>query len=185
MPNPELFQHCPRRRGFSLYELLMTLALVSIIIGLGLPSFGALVADKRLRVETDALFHAVHRARQESIVRRRVVTLCASVDGRSCDAGNRWSQGWIVFANKGLAGQDVRAADEALIAEHRVGEGVHIAANRASFSFRSTHQRATNGTLVVCDANAVAATRAVVISYTGRPRVARRNPRGQAYRCAR
>ena len=45
-------------RGFSLYELIMTLALVALVLTLGLPSFGSLVADKRLRVETDALFHA-------------------------------------------------------------------------------------------------------------------------------
>lgn len=170
--------------GYSLYELLMTLGLAAIIFGLGLPSFGRLIADKRLLVESTALFHAVHRARQESIVRRRVVSICPSVDALYCDADGDWSRGWIVFANKGWTGLDKRDDTETLISQHRVGDSARIEANRAVFSFRSTHKRATNGTVIVCDRSGRAEARAVVISYTGRPRVARRNTRGVPYRCA-
>lgn len=173
-----------RLAGYSLYELLMTLGLAIIILGLGVPSFSHLSADKRLLVESNALFHAVHRARQESIVRRRVVTICPSTDARYCDPEGNWSQGWIVFANKGWKGLRVRDDDEALISHHRVGETARIKANRAVFSFRSTHLRATNGTLIVCDRSGRAEPRAVVVSYTGRPRVARENTRGEAYQCA-
>jgi type IV fimbrial biogenesis protein FimT len=171
--------------GFSLYELLMTMSLAAVILGIGLPSFGGLIADKRLRVETDALFHAVHRARQESIGRRRVVTICPSFDGRFCDPENRWSAGWIVFANKSRTGSGVRDRDETLVQHHQVADGVQIMSNRKSLSFRSTHLRATNGTLVVCDAAGRANPRALVVSYTGRPRVARADTRGRNYRCAR
>ena len=173
-----------RNAGYSLYELLITLGLASLVLGLGVPSFSGLLADKRLRIETDALFHAVHRARQESIGRRRVVTLCASVDGEFCDAENRWSVGWIVFANRQRVGSSRRDPGETLIDFHRVADNVTIMSNRKSLSFRSTHQRATNGTITVCDAAGRATTRALVISYTGRPRVARRDPRGRAYSCA-
>jgi len=173
-----------RQAGYSLYELLMTLSLAAIILGLGIPSFGRLVADKRLLVESTALFHAVHRARQESVVRRRVVSICPSVDSLYCDPDGDWSRGWIVFANKGWNGQGVRDDGEALISHHRVSKTVRIKANRAVFSFRSTHLRATNGTLIVCDQDSRAETRAVVISYTGRPRVARKNTRGKVYQCA-
>ena len=64
-------------RGHTLFELMMTLLLVAVVFGLGLPAFGGLLADKRLRVETDALFHAAHLARKASITRRRVITICA------------------------------------------------------------------------------------------------------------
>ena len=170
--------------GYSLYELLVTLAIAATILGLGLPSFGGLVADNRLRVESTALFHAVHLARQESIVRRRVVTICPSRDSTYCDSGGDWSRGWIVFANIGRTGLNIRTDAESLIRHHQVGETARIQANRASFSFRSTHLRATNGTLIVCDASARARSRAVVVSYTGRPRVAREDRRGKAYECA-
>ena len=63
-------------RGFSLYELLMTMTLVALVLTLGIPSFGSIVANHRLKVEVNALFHAVHLARKGSIVRRRAITLC-------------------------------------------------------------------------------------------------------------
>ena len=88
------------QRGFTLYQLAVTLLLIAIIAGLGLPSFGGLVARSRMHTEINALFHAIHLARNESIMRRRVVSLCPSRDGRSCTPGRDWSSGWILFANR-------------------------------------------------------------------------------------
>ena len=70
--------------GYSLYELILTIGLVALITSLGVPSFGRMLADHRLKVEVDALFHAVHLARKESVVRRRAVTLCPSPDWHNC-----------------------------------------------------------------------------------------------------
>ncbi len=170
--------------GHTLFELLMTLALAAVVFGLGLPAFGGLVADKRLRVETDALFHAVHLARKASITRRRVITLCPSADGLTCDADNRWSRGWIMFENDARQGVGTREAHEKLLQYHVVDERVQLKANRKSFAFRSTHLRATNGSIAVCDPAGRARARALVVSYTGRPRVATETTRGQPYSCA-
>ena len=85
--------------GYSLYELVMTLALVAIVLTIGLPSFSGMVARSHQGVEIDALFHAIHLARKESIVRRRVVSLCPSFDGQSCTPGHDWSGGWLMFVN--------------------------------------------------------------------------------------
>ena len=168
-------------RGFSLLELLMTVTLAALVLTLGLPSFGNLVADKRLRAETDALFHAVHLARKASIVRRRVVSLCPSSDGRSCDGGADWSNGWILFAD---ADRDEQVDEgEDILEVHAVDERVQVDANRRIFTLRATELRATNGTLVICDRAGRAESRALVVSYTGRPRVARENTRGEPYAC--
>ncbi|HET6630768.1 MAG TPA: GspH/FimT family pseudopilin [Woeseiaceae bacterium] len=170
-------------RGFSLYELLMTLAIAALVLTIGLPSFGGLVADKRLRAETDALFHALHVARKTSIARRREVTICPSTDGATCEAISDWSAGWILFVNADRDGPPQVDAGEPVLARRRVDERVRIDANRRAFTLRMTHLRATNGTLVVCDRTGRAQTRAVVVSYTGRPRVARQDRRGDAYAC--
>ena len=42
--------------GYTLYELLMTLALVAIVAGLGLPSFGSMLARSTMRVEVNVAF---------------------------------------------------------------------------------------------------------------------------------
>lgn len=167
--------------GYSLYELLMTLALFATVIALAVPSFGAIVANHRLRTEVDHLFHAVHHARKESVVRRRVVTLCPTADGQIC--GVDWSAGWMMFVNIDRDWPAVREADEPVIKWIRTQPENRIVANRRSFSLRSVDLRATNGTLIFCDRAARARPRALVISYTGRPRVAYEDRRGQPYTC--
>ena len=169
--------------GYSLYELLVTLTLVAIILSVGVPSFGRLIADARLRVETNALFHAAHLARKESIVRRQVVAICPSADGQTCEDG-RWSDGWMMFANVGRSDTRIRTSNERVLMRHRTGVDVQIMSNRRAYQFRSTNLRATNGTLIFCDRSGRASSRALVISYTGRPRVAYADRRGQPYACA-
>ena len=88
-----------RKRGYTLYELLMTLALVGIVLATGLPAFSGTLARQRQAVEINALFHSIHLARKESIMRRKVVSLCPSPDGLTCSPGRDWSAGWIMFEN--------------------------------------------------------------------------------------
>ncbi|MCG8370159.1 MAG: GspH/FimT family pseudopilin [Proteobacteria bacterium] len=171
-------------RGFTLYELLMTVVLVAVLVSVGVPGFSAVLARNRQVVEINSLSHAIHLARKESIVHRRVVTLCPSADGRDCLATTDWSAGWIVFRN---ADRDVPAAvdpGETIILTHAVADRIRISSNRRSYSLRSTLKRATNGTLVVCDARGRVAPRALVVSFTGRPRVAAERRDGRPYSCA-
>ena len=169
--------------GYSLYELIITIGVVALVMSLGVPSFGRILADHRLRVEVDAMFHAVHLARKESVMRRRAVTLCPSRDGQHCKPGFDWSQGWIMFANHDGDSPPQIDAGEPLLQVHTVAENVVISSNRHGFTLRATHKRATNGTIVVCDVAGRVTPRALVISYTGRPRVTLEDRRGKPYRC--
>ena len=173
-----------RDHGFSLLELLLTIAVAALILTLGLPSFGALKARNAQRVELDALFHAVHLARKASIMRRQVVSLCPSTDGITCSPGPDWSGGFLVFENSDRDEPPQLDAGEVLLHRHSAPRAVKITANRRGFTLRATFLRATNGTLIVCDRAGRVAPRALVISYTGRPRVAERTPRGAAYACS-
>ncbi len=59
-----------------------------------------------------------------------------------------------------------------------------VTVNWHSFSFRTTTLRATNGTFIFCDKARRAAARALIVSYTGRPRVSRIDRNGNSYKCA-
>lgn len=175
--------HC-RAHGYTVYELLLTLTLVAILAGLALPAFSGTLARAKMRTEVNALFHAVHLARKESIMRNRPVSLCPSTDGLTCAPGPDWSTGWLMFENYDRDEPPRRDSGEPLLQVHAVHPGVRITANRRGFTLRATHKRATNGTLVVCDRAARASPVALVVSYTGRPRVASETPRGEPYFCA-
>ncbi len=170
--------------GFTLYELLITIVLIALISSLAIPSFAASIARQRQRAEIDALFHAIHLARKESIMRRKVVSLCPSLDGRSCSASRDWSSGWLMFENKDRDSPPRVDPGEPVLTRHKVLDQVQIDANRKGFTLRATFLRATNGTFVVCDTEGRIQARALVVSYTGRPRVATHTPNGELYSCA-
>ena len=169
--------------GFTLLELAIALAVLACLAILLDVSLGNIVANGHIHKEVNALFHGIHLARKESVVRRRVVSVCPSLDGQTCDATFDWSRSWIVFANHDRDDPPVRDFGEPLLYLHRVSPAVRIRANRLGFSLRSTDLRATNGTLRVCDRQNRVAARAVVISYTGRPRSALHDSRGDPYHC--
>ena len=173
-----------RGRGYSLLELMMTIAIAALIFTLGLPSFAGVAARQKQSVEINALFHAVHLARKESITRRKVVSLCPSFDGASCTRERDWSGGFLMFENIDRDEPPQVDDGEPVLYRHQASETVKITANRRGFTLRATFKRATNGTLVVCDRAGRIPPKALVISYTGRPRVARKTTRGEPYSCA-
>lgn len=173
-----------RGRGYSLLELLMTIAIAALLFTIGLPSFAGVAARQRQSVEINALFHAVHLARKESIVRRKVVSLCPSFDGKSCTRERDWSGGFLMFENGDRDEPPQVDEGEPVLYRHQASDTVKITANRRGFTLRATFKRATNGTLVVCDRAGRIPPKALVISYTGRPRVARKTTRGKPYSCA-
>jgi type IV fimbrial biogenesis protein FimT len=173
-----------RDHGYSLLELIMTIAVAAVLLTLGLPSFSALRARNAQHVEINALFHAVHLARKASIMRKQVVSLCPTVTGSSCSPGPDWSGGFLVFENSDRDEPPELDEGETLLHRHVAGSTARITANRRGFTLRATFLRATNGTIVVCDRAARVAPQALVISYTGRPRVAEKTPQGTPYFCA-
>jgi hypothetical protein len=58
-----------------------------------------------------------------------------------------------------------------------------VVSNRPYFEFRPG-RRSTNGTTVFCDRRGAAAAKAVIVSYTGRPRVDRVDADRRPLKCA-
>jgi type IV fimbrial biogenesis protein FimT len=161
----------------------MTMSLITLVLTLGIPSFGNLLANHRLRIEVDHLFHAIHQARKESIVRRRAMTLCPATAERVCAETGDWSSGWMLFINKDRDWPAQRDADEPLVRYEPVDPRIRVVANRRSFTLRATELRATNGTFRFCTRSGRGKSRALIVSYTGRPRVSYEDSRGQPWEC--
>lgn len=173
-----------RTRGYSLYELLVTTGLIAVLLAVGIPSFASIIARQRQLTEINALFHAIHVARKESIMRRRAVSLCPSHDGLSCTNGTDWSGGWLMFENSDRDSPPHVDSGEPVLQRHAVSSDVIIQANRRGFTLRATFLRATNGTFIVCDRSNRIPAKGLVVSYTGRPRVALSRTSGKPYACA-
>lgn len=170
--------------GYSLYELLFTLAVAAVVLGIGVPGLSDLLARQRQHVELNALFHAFYAARKQSLASRRVVSLCPSRDGQQCQPGRDWSAGWILFVNSDRDSPPRIDAGEQILSRHTVSSSIRLTANRHGFTSRGTWLRTTNGTFVACHRAGRVPPRALVVSFTGRPRAAGSRPNGEPYDCA-
>jgi type IV fimbrial biogenesis protein FimT len=173
-----------RHRGQTLTELVFTLAIAAGLLAWGVPAFRSLYLDASRTREVNQFVHGVHFARQEAIRRNGVVSLCPSLDGRDCaPAGTPWNRGWIVFANGDADAPAVRDPDEPLLRAFGPWIRGSVASSRRTLSFRPFGQMGVTATFTYCDARGPAAARAVIISQTGRPRVADRSSAGGALSC--
>ena len=171
------------QQGFTLFELIITLAIAAIVIGIAAPSFSSMVQDNRLSGQSLDFVAALNLARSEAIKRRVLVTLCKSGNGQNCvaDGGvTNWGQGWIVFADPNNRG--TRDNGEPILRVHGNLAGNNRLTGNANFidaiSYLPSGDTANlgNGTLALCDSrNDDALSPAIVINSTGRPRLTRVN----------
>ena len=61
--------------GFTLIELMVTIAVLAIIVGLAAPSISTQLANQRVKSTTATLANALKEARVESVIRRQNITL--------------------------------------------------------------------------------------------------------------
>lgn len=86
--------------GFTLIELMVTIAIAAILVTLAAPSFREFLVRNRTAAISNELIASIGRARNEAVSRNICVSMCRSADGATCAAtGNNWVDGWIVFTN--------------------------------------------------------------------------------------
>jgi type IV fimbrial biogenesis protein FimT len=169
--------------GFTLWELLTTVGIAAVAIGLAAPSFRSALLGARRTADINGFVSSVQLARNEAIKRGRAIVLCKSADGRRCGGDEiTYLSGWIVFANNDDARPPALDAGDELLFQYQPRLRGSITANRPLFEFRAFAWRSTNGTVTFCDADGHP--RAVIIRVTGRPRVAAVGPGGRALSCA-
>lgn len=76
------------QQGFSAIELMVAIAVLAIVVGIGIPSFQSMLDRSRLAAAADDLAGALRYARSEALQRNAVVTLT--------DKGNGFEDGWAV-----------------------------------------------------------------------------------------
>jgi type IV fimbrial biogenesis protein FimT len=77
------------QRGFTLYELLVTVLVAGVILGIGVPNLLEFSRNNRITATANDLISSLYLARSEAVKQRAPVTLCASpeplIANPSCD----------------------------------------------------------------------------------------------------
>lgn len=86
----------PRYAGYSLLELCTVIFILGMGMGVALSTYHRFL----MRLEREAVFDrlktAIAFARQEALIGRKTITLCASQNHQTCTE-NDWSHGFMVF----------------------------------------------------------------------------------------
>jgi type IV fimbrial biogenesis protein FimT len=160
-----------RQRGFNLMELVVTLGLAAVIIGIGAPNFEQFRANNRLTGVANDYLGAVLSARTEALKRQTPVAMCPSDNPDSPDAecsdGN--FTGWITFVDENNDCLRDEDDDEILRAQPTVDEAVLTDSNGVCLSFAANGFRQ-----VIAGRNTV--TRAVFCDERGNNPIAPESP---------
>lgn len=149
-------------RGFTLVELMITILVGAILLGIAIPSFRTFIQNTRLSGEAGALVYSLTLARDEAVKRDASVEVCASSDGATCTG--TWSQGWIVCTPAPACTTVVQVAP-ALANGNTLAEQINAA---TTLSFDTNGSTGTAYQFVLCDDRGAADGRDVEINLIGR-----------------
>lgn len=86
--------------GFTLIEMIITIMVMGILLGIGVPSFVDTVRNHRIASASNAFVTSLITAREESRKRGVQVSLCIRATDTSCATGaDDWSAGWLMFTD--------------------------------------------------------------------------------------
>jgi type IV fimbrial biogenesis protein FimT len=88
--------------GFTLIELMMTLVVAAILLGLGVPSMKVLIQNGKITGARDDLRSALYLARSAAINENAAGCICPTDDALAaapvCKGTGEWETGWVAFA---------------------------------------------------------------------------------------
>lgn len=173
-----------RFRGFTLLELIISLAVLAILLGVAAPSLGDFLRDQRMTTEVNGLVLALNLTRSTAIKSGIRTVICKSADGDHCTNDGTWSQGWIVFEDRD-ANHD-RDSTEAVVWR---GNPESCELNYRGFGssnyivYYPIGDVRVNGTFTFCDERGDDAAKAVIIAKPGRIRVSETSASGDPLTC--
>ncbi|MDG0978145.1 MAG: GspH/FimT family pseudopilin [Halieaceae bacterium] len=86
-----------RQAGLTLIEILITLTILSILLGVMPPLMSSLVVKIQTHTTVRSFSHHLHWARAEAIARFATVGVCPLDPENISRCGHSYSQGWLIF----------------------------------------------------------------------------------------
>lgn len=162
--------------GFTLLELLITLAIASVLLGITIPTGQQLIRQQETAAVTNQLANLFFYARETAVNSGYNTAVCPTIDLVSCSRA--WHQAFIVY--KDLDGNKIfnPAVDEALqVAVLAPFWSVNWRAFNSQYQIQfqpSGYTFNQNGTLEICPPFTVSSVNTLVLNRIGRLRKAQR-----------
>lgn len=162
-------------RGVSLIELMVSLAILSLLLAAGLPAAASVVERVRVINTFNALTTSLMAARLAAVARGAPVTVCPSADGRHCRNAPFWEDGWLVYFDPERRDHPV---DSSAILQHvpdpAPGMVIRSTVGRQRVRYQPTGWAGGNNlTISICVGRPPRHAGDIVVNLSGRPRTRR------------
>jgi type IV fimbrial biogenesis protein FimT len=168
--------------GFTLVELMVTLAIAAIVITQGVPSFVTMIQNNRLVTQTNDVATAINIARSEAVKRGVRVILCRSADPTATTpacggTANTWTTGWLIFASGDTDNTYTDGTDTLLRIGQPAPTGITIMTNSTSNNNLeynpdgTTNESGGTAVFAICDSRGESNGRQIQVNAMGRPQL--------------
>lgn len=157
-----------RASGFTLIELVVTLAVFGVLLALAMPALRDLVINTRLSTASSEMQTALGLARNEAITRHQSVSVCPSANGTTCSGDWNNEQGVIVLTD---SDSQVLKYIQINTASIKIITGGNNFGGSNSISFGAAGRLASttsDGTLKFCDTSTSNYGRQLQVFWIGR-----------------
>lgn len=146
------FTRCFTGSGFTLVELVVTLAIMAILVLIALPSFSTTLANYRARSFATDLYVALIKTRSEAIKRNADVQISPAEDG--------WQSGWVITP----------ADNDSNIIDSSTGRAGVTVTGLSDVKYNSAGRASQTGSFSIeAEAGGVAVVHCVTIGLSGLP----------------
>jgi type IV fimbrial biogenesis protein FimT len=165
------------QKGLTLLELLIVVAIASILLSVGVPSFRGVIMDSRLSDESNSFVASINAARSSAVRYQRNVTICPINDYEAvlpnCVDSTDWSNGYMVWVDRNR--DSMTSAGEVLAVQEPMHSSLtfqSIVSSEMTYDARGF--LVTGGDdLLICDDRSGEEGRVIRINGVGRTDVAR------------
>jgi len=159
------------KQGFTSLELLVSMAIVAILLGAGVPSLRNYSWNLRMKTTVDTLQTDLNLARRSAISLNTQTIACPAPDGGTCSGDSIWTNGWIVFTD--LNADNQRQVGEPLLKQAGAVEFINISSSRSRRYLRFNPDGfapGSNMAIRFCDKRGARYASKISISSSGRIR---------------
>jgi type IV fimbrial biogenesis protein FimT len=162
-----------RSYGLTLIELMVTLAIFGILVGLAIPAFNTMTDGNRIVAEQRRMLSAINLARSEASHRNQTVTMASG-------AGGDWSQGIEIYSDADAGGNTAYNAGTDMMIKDLDASNTNITLNSDGagddgyISFQGNgmlNEAAGTVSIAICDSRGPASGRLITVNRVGRASV--------------